>query len=547
MKCNKCGEECTDNQTFCLKCGNRIQEIPDLNLIEEELANSIGELMDEMEEESNEDIGGTTRVFNKRMTFEDNVSNDDFSSTQEMNIPDIKDESLEFIEIAREHGAMINKKDDYQVNALNTNKDKKNTNKKKNNKSKLIIGIVGAIIALGVIIAVIIVGLGNGSTKKETFEDVYNDGVKFYTANNLNEAINAFQKAINMTDKNSELIKSNKSLYDTYMKIGIDNLSDSEIHECIDILKTLISLDKDNIEHYKELINFYTDADMTDELEDFKESLVDTKFASELGIKSVAAPIFEEEPGKYGEYITVGLMYESGCNVYYTLDGSEPNENSKLYEEPIELEEQGTIEIKAVAIDEEGKMSDIVTGEYTIKLESIEPPVVTPSGGKYSKETKIEVEVPEGMKAYYTIDEYGIEPTIDSEEYKGPIDMPRGKYVFSVILVDESGMSSEVVENIYNYEVERNYTYDEAYDVLIDELIVDGTIMDESGIMYANDSMEFSYKEIAIVDNNEYYLIEAVQKDVDGKVKKTFIYGIDTVQGDMVTISVNDEGEYEID
>ena len=42
--------------------------------------------------------------------------------------------------------------------------------------------------------------------------------------------------------------------------------------------------------------------------------------------------------------------------------------------------------------------------------------------------------------------------TTESDEYTGPIDMPRGKNVFSVILVDESGMCSEVVENIYKYE-----------------------------------------------------------------------------------------------
>ena len=51
MKCRKCGEECNENQAFCLRCGNPIEVIPDLNIIEEELANNVGELMDEIKQE----------------------------------------------------------------------------------------------------------------------------------------------------------------------------------------------------------------------------------------------------------------------------------------------------------------------------------------------------------------------------------------------------------------------------------------------------------------------------------------------------------------
>lgn len=50
MKCSKCGEEINKNQGFCLKCGNPIQLEPDFNSIENELANSVSELLDESEE-----------------------------------------------------------------------------------------------------------------------------------------------------------------------------------------------------------------------------------------------------------------------------------------------------------------------------------------------------------------------------------------------------------------------------------------------------------------------------------------------------------------
>ena len=51
MKCSKCGAECIENLAFCFDCGNPLQLMAEFNLIEKELANSIGEFMDEIEHE----------------------------------------------------------------------------------------------------------------------------------------------------------------------------------------------------------------------------------------------------------------------------------------------------------------------------------------------------------------------------------------------------------------------------------------------------------------------------------------------------------------
>ena len=121
MKCSKCGEICSEKQAVCMKCGNPIQVIPDLNLIEEELANSVLELMDSDEDfedsktEDNND-NGNTKVFNR--------SDDDYLRDTAVNlditIPDIKDESLEYLEMAsrynhnQERPKKVQKNDEYQ-------------------------------------------------------------------------------------------------------------------------------------------------------------------------------------------------------------------------------------------------------------------------------------------------------------------------------------------------------------------------------------------------------------------------------------------------
>lgn len=549
MKCNKCGEECNENQSVCMKCGNPIQIIPDLNLIEEELASNIGELMDEELEE--DEALGKTKVIS---TIDDDYLRDStFDMSDEMNIPDIKDESLELIEIAREHEAKMNlsskkSSDGYQVNALNS--DKKNQQRKeaehKKKMKKIKIGIICVAAAILIVIAVIVVILmGKDKKPKESFVDIYNQGVDYYIEEDYDSAIDAFQNAMSLAETDKEKISVNESLYNTYMKKDIEDLSKSEIEECVDILKTLIELDANNVKHYKELLSLYQKAGMQDEYEEFKETLVGTEIGEELGLTSVESPVFSKEPGEYTEYITVEIEGSSDTDIYYTLDGSEPDKDSVLYEEPVEIKKQGEITLKAVAIDGEDKASEVVAAKYTIKLESIEAPVVTPESGTYTELTKIEVDVPDGMKAYYTIDEYGLVPDTDSEEYTEPIDMPRGKNVFSVILVDESGMSSAVTECIYHYEVDREYSYDEALDILKETLIDEGTIEDESGAMSNDSLMEFSYKEISIIENAEYYLIEGIYKSDTGKVIDTYLYGIDTVTGDFVIITIKDD-EYRI-
>ena len=552
MKCSKCGEICSEKQAVCMKCGNPIQVNPDLNLIEEELANSVLELMDsdeDFEDSKTEDINdnGNTKVFNR--------SDDDFLRDTavylDITIPDIKDESLEYLEMAsrynhnQERPKKVQKNDEYQVNALKPNKVNGNRKPDEKNKKikKIVASCVAAIIVAGAVAGVYF--LKKGAAQKDDFNSVYTKGVEYYTSKDYDMAIDSFQNAIHLAKTVEDEKKANKSLYDTYMKKGVKNLSQSEIEECIDILKELIKLDGDNLEYYKTIIKLYEKADMQEELEAYKESLMNTSIGKKLGISSVTPPEFSVEQGEYNRYISVEIIYEEGLTAYYTTDGSTPSEKSQLYEGPIEIKEQGETVIKAVTLNDKNEKSAVSTAKYEIKLESIEAPKVTPDSGTYTEPTKIEVEVPDGMKAYYTIDEYGKTPDTESEEYTGPIDMPRGKNVFSVILVDESGMCSDITENIYKYNVDRRYNYDDALSLLKEKLKYEHIIVDLSGNMPDDKYLEFSYSEIAIIENDEYNIIVCNEKNSDGKTIDTYIYGVDTVTGDVKSIRLVDE-EYKV-
>lgn len=79
----------------------------------------------------------------------------------------------------------------------------------------------------------------------------------------------------------------------------------------------------------------------------------------------VAEPTFSPEAGGYNNSIEVSLSAAEGLTVYYTTDGTEPTTASTLYEAPFTLTETTTV--KAIAVDAEGNVSDVVSATYTVR------------------------------------------------------------------------------------------------------------------------------------------------------------------------------------
>ena len=115
---------------------------------------------------------------------------------------------------------------------------------------------------------------------------------------------------------------------------------------------------------------------------------------SESGVlkKDVAEPIFSQEGGFYDSGFNLNITVPDGTTVYYTTDGSVPDSSSQRYSSPIAISDitsqpnylsartdirGGTVTaptepvdkamvINAVAIDQNGNVSDTVSGAYFI-------------------------------------------------------------------------------------------------------------------------------------------------------------------------------------
>ena len=80
-------------------------------------------------------------------------------------------------------------------------------------------------------------------------------------------------------------------------------------------------------------------------------------------------PLISLDSGEYDTLELITVDVPQGCQVYYTLDGSDPDISSRIYGDPIPLE-KGTSHYRFIAIDNNGNSSDIVDRQYTLNIET---------------------------------------------------------------------------------------------------------------------------------------------------------------------------------
>lgn len=139
------------------------------------------------------------------------------------------------------------------------------------------------------------------------------------------------------------------------------------------------------------------------------------------------------------------------CDIYYTLDESDPKKNGILYTDAgIELDDVGKYTIKAVCKNDKGIYSDVVTCKYKTEAKAPDYPEVTPDGGTMDDITFVVITADEGCSIYYTWD--GTDPTDTSARYTEPIEVPEGNNILSIIVVnDKTKLTSEIYRTNFIY------------------------------------------------------------------------------------------------
>lgn len=245
-------------------------------------------------------------------------------------------------------------------------------------------------------------------------------------------------------------------------------------------------------------------------------------------------PEFSYAEGTYAEIIPLKISSENTGTIYYTTDGSKPDENSEKYVAPIFLE-TGAHVISALFVNEYGISSDIVTKEYVIEVSKPSAPEVAVYSGEYFVPTSIVVDILEGCRVFYTTD--GSYPTDQSAEYVGPIPMPLGKSYFKFIAYNKEGVFGEITNREYKLTIDTEVTVDEACQAVIDVMLQNGKIFNSLGESYqvAGKYLYIFQYPLAVPDKGYYYVITEVYEDPDG---------LQTETGEKYAVNIYDETVY---
>lgn len=227
------------------------------------------------------------------------------------------------------------------------------------------------ITAIAIIIAIASIFIYKSAVAPKLYDKYLDTGIKYLMDGQYEEAILAFDKAIKIEGKSTEA-----RIYKAKAYVG-----NNESNKAVDVLEEAQSIDITNEELLKEILEILNDIDS-----DIAYEFLD-RFMQEVGENNISQdirdildtayenpqyPTVDPEPGTYLSAIVVKIKQDKtrvGHSYYYTVDGSEPNKNSKKYVGKIDISETTTI--KLIGYNKNDEITEVAIFDYIIDKEII--------------------------------------------------------------------------------------------------------------------------------------------------------------------------------
>lgn len=393
MKCTNCGYEIPSGMLYCKRCGEEVRIVPDYNPLDDMLTTQIRISMDEESEYIN---------YNTQRNTERNMHRR--SNTNRTRTVDEREARRRQAERRREI---------------------------KRKKRRLLLIIMAIILVSFIGVCVLLY--------QTSYTGVLKKGNKALLSSEYTVAQELFEKAISKRPEQPEAYLGLSHVY-----IAKGNLTSAE-----KVFQDAISEYPTNASIYEACIEFYLDTNQALKIPKLLAKAKDNVKDS-LSSYIIGKPEYSLETGRVYDDVQQLTLTSTEEIIYYTIDGSEPDFSSTKYTEPIQLDEGETV-IKSISVNNKGVPSLPESKTYVIELPIEDAPAVSPSTGQYEENMKIEIKVPDGYTAYYTMD--GTTPTTASTKYTGPIDMPENDTLFKAILVNAGGRASGVTTRNYILEI----------------------------------------------------------------------------------------------
>lgn len=488
MKCPKCGNELDEGKLLCEKCGEEIKYVPDFDIeLEAQLKESISTMMEDLAREESKK--------NEREA-EDFVADDDF-----------KDEFRDYFPQKR---------------------------KSFQNDKMIIVAVIAAVaVLLGAAgIAMLIQKMEN------SYAYQYEKAVKCAAESNYNDAVNYLERALAIDDSQTDARFLLAEYYDK------NDMRTSALSVLNEILMQKADYSRRD-EVYDMLLLIYEEQEDYQKMGEVLAECDVARIVSKYNKYAALPPKFNKDGGTYEELISITLEGNAQGFVYYTLDGSSPTVHSLVYETPILLE-TGDYVVRAMFVNMYGIASGIESQSYHINLSVPKSPTISLDSGAYQEPALIEAYYSDDARIYYTAD--GSVPDKNSKRYDHPIEMPYGRSNFAFIAIDESGLGSEVVSRSYELHVEGNFDAQLAVQVLVNNLVASGTLLNTQGnVPDKLGHNEYRAETAAKVGEALYYVVKEEYVDTTGRGHATSnIYAVDVDTADLYKAYKIDEGEYHL-
>lgn len=359
------------------------------------------------------------------------------------------------------------------------------------------------------------------------------EGNENYKSGHYKQAIGYYKNAVAIEPENIEY----------RLKLGDTYLIMENVEAAIEAFKDMIIYDPENTLAYAQIIALYEKYNQYSAINDFLQGYASESIKSEFVDYLALPPTFSDAGGEYEASINLTLTNESSGKIYYTLDGSIPDENSEVYASPIELK-RGNHVVNAVFQNEYGVLSENIVNEYVIMASAPDEPIISLASGSYETPQLIKIIPPDGCSVYYTLD--GSVPDRNGRIYGEPIPLESGLSRYKFAAIDNKNISSEVVEREYSLVVEAAFSEEQGLELLMQHLVDKQYIKDISGAS-ENYPGTFSYlfaelrniSGVSMYCYNEYYVYGRSAKAMTSNK-----FGVNVLTGDIYLVKHGTNDSY---
>ncbi len=581
MTCPKCGAKIEEGKLLCGRCGCEIKYVPDFD---PELENSIRESMSGVAATMRSDLEDDYDDLDEDLLNRYGLGDDDLDKfpTQEMpskktvsKMPTQEISPVGIRKMSKKPGSGKKKGSSSKSSSNQTKKNQSKYNPSeesiydgfeedfwdveealdftgtgrmietiKNNPVYRVLAVLVAIVCIGIIVSVAV--FVSDKVKKNSFDYKYEQAKQAYAQGDYAHAVAYMESAANM---HSDDLTVQYELAEYYAK---NNQKQNAILTYRNIIR---DFDTDVVVAYSKLFAIYEELGDFEAINNVLADCNDPSIINQFQQYLANAPEFSETPGSYDDPIYLIISGNTSGKIYYTTDGSTPDNESSEYTSPLYME-KGAFHIKAIYINSFGLMSPITEGDFNINVAVPDAPVITPESGEFEAPEMIAVEeIPEDCVVYYTTD--STLPTKDSNVYKNPLLMPLGDSTFQFVTYNFEDVPSEptIVEYTYLPDETKVTAADAANLITVYRMSLGGMTDVDGSLTGVSGKLLFMCEAAFNIDGGDdnpendktyFVVIEYYQDPNSGSMMKTgYMYAVSMEDiNDYGTLKVNENGDY---